>query len=114
MPIRTGLRTPLALAVLNLLFERSMHPYEMQRLMRERGINDVVKLNQGSLYATIERLAKAGLIESGETSREGRRPERTVYSLSESGRDELSLWMREMLSTPNREYPLFASVLAFA
>ena len=106
-------RTPLALAILNLLQERSMHPYEMQLLMRERGHDQVIKLKGGSLYSTMERLVKAGFIEIEETSREGRRPERTTYAITDSGRDELSLWMRELVSTPEPDYPMFGAALAF-
>jgi DNA-binding PadR family transcriptional regulator len=113
MNIRPGLRTPVALAVLNLLNERAMHPYEMQLLMRERGQDQVIKLKAGSLYNTIERLAAAGLIEPVETSREGRRPERTVYALTDAGRDELLLWLRDLVAKPVHEYPWFAAALAF-
>jgi DNA-binding PadR family transcriptional regulator len=111
--MRSELRTPLALAVLNLLYERSMHPYEMQVLMRERGHHQVIKLKGGSLYSTIERLTAAGLVEPVETSREGRRPERTVYALTAKGRDELMLWLRELISQPAQEYPWFGAALAF-
>ncbi len=106
-------RTPLALAILNLLHERSMHPYEMQLLMRERGHDQVIKLKPGSLYSTMERLVKAGFIEVEETSREGRRPERTTYSITDSGKDELTLWMRDLVGTPQPDYPIFGSALAF-
>src|SRR5215470_3222906 len=111
--MRSELRTPLALAVLSLLYERSMHPYEMQVLMRERGHHQVIKLKGGSLYSTIERLAAAGLVVATETSREGRRPERTVYALTDKGRDELLLWLRDLLAQPAQEYPWFGAALAF-
>ena len=107
------LRTPLALSVLNLLSEQPMHPYEMQHLMRERGHDRVIKLKGGSLYSTIERLTAAGLIRTVETSREGRRPERTIYALTETGRQELGVWLRELLSRPMEEYPWFGAALAF-
>jgi DNA-binding PadR family transcriptional regulator len=90
-----------------------MHPYEMQVLMRERGHDQVIKLKGGSLYSTIERLTAAGLVEPVATSREGRRPERTVYALTDRGRDELLFWLRELLARPTREYPWFGSALAF-
>jgi DNA-binding PadR family transcriptional regulator len=111
--MKREVRTPLSLSVLNLLNERAMHPYEMQQLMRERGHDFVIKLKGGSLYNTIERLIAAGLIEAGETSREGRRPERTVYALTAAGRHELIQWMRELLARPIHEYPWFGAVLAF-
>src|SRR5512142_2898145 len=80
--------TPLALTVLRLLQERDMHPYEMQQVIRDRCIDHVVKVRAGSLYHTIERLHRSGLIQPMETGREGRRPERTVYAITEPGRDE--------------------------
>jgi DNA-binding PadR family transcriptional regulator len=102
-----------ALSVLSLLAERPMHPYEMKILMRERGHDRHVRLKGGSLYDTVERLQRLGFIEAGETNREGRRPERTVYSLTEAGRDELKTWLREMLSQPVADYPQFGAALAF-
>jgi DNA-binding PadR family transcriptional regulator len=106
-------RSPLALAIMSLLYERPMHPYEMQTNMRERGHHNVIKVKGGSLYDTVERLERLGFIATLETSREGRRPERTVYTITESGRDELNFWLREMISEPAREYPEFAAALAF-
>jgi DNA-binding PadR family transcriptional regulator len=111
--MKDSLKTPLALAVLNLLNERPMHPYEMQQHMKERGHDFVIKLKGGSLYSTIERLIDGGLIRTVETTREGRRPERTVYALTEQGWDDLMLWIRELVARPVHEYPWFAAVLAF-
>jgi DNA-binding PadR family transcriptional regulator len=107
------IRSTLALAVLNLLAERPMHPYEMRSLMKERGLAQVIKLGGASVYDTVERLQAQGLIESVETSREGRRPERTVFALTENGRVEQLHWLSELLSQPVREYPQFAAALAF-
>ena len=75
----------LALAVLALLFERPMHPYEMAATMRERHKEESIKLRYGSLYTVVETLQRDGLIEPHETSRDGRRPERTVYTLTDAG-----------------------------
>jgi DNA-binding PadR family transcriptional regulator len=66
-----------------------------------------VDLRPGSLYRTIERLERARLVEPVETTREGRFPERTVYQLTTHGREELQDWMRELLSTPMKEFPQF-------
>ena len=81
---RTSTSNPLALAVLACLHERPMHPYEMASTMRERGKEQSIKLNYGSLYTVVDSLAKHGLIEAMEARREGRRPERTVYQLTDS------------------------------
>jgi DNA-binding PadR family transcriptional regulator len=106
-------RTPLALAVMNLLMERPMHPYEMKLKMKERGHDQVIRLKGGSIYDTVERLEEGGFITSQAPSREGRRPERTVYAITERGRDEITAWLRELLAQPVNEYPQFAAALAF-
>ncbi|GIH94117.1 PadR family transcriptional regulator [Planobispora siamensis] len=103
---------PLALAVLALLFERPMHPYEMASTMRARRKEESIKLNYGSLYSVVDGLTKHGLIEAVGVLREGRRPERTVYELTEPGRLELFDWLSELVSTPAREYTSFEAGLS--
>jgi DNA-binding PadR family transcriptional regulator len=61
----------------------------------------------------VARLAERGFIEPVEVNREGRRPERTVYALTEAGRDELLVWLWELASEPAAEYPAFAAPLMF-
>ena len=104
---------PLALAVMALLYERPMHPYEMVSLMRERGKHESVRLRYSSLYSVVEALEREGLILPLETVREGRRPERTIYGLTEAGRVEFLSWLRELLSEPVKEYTQFAAGLTF-
>ena len=112
MPGGRATSNPLALAVLACLHERPMHPYEMAGTMRERGKEQSIKLNYGSLYTVVDNLAKHGLIEAVEARREGRRPERTVYRLTDTGRVKLNAWMSELLSTPVKEYPQFEAALS--
>jgi DNA-binding PadR family transcriptional regulator len=101
---RRRVSNPLALAVLSCLNERPMHPYEISTTLRSRGKESSIKLNYGSLYSVVESLQKHGLITSRETTREGRRPERTVYEITESGVEELEDWLAELLSTPVHDY----------
>jgi len=96
-----------------LLHERPMHPYEMQRLIRQRNKDAFLDLKRGSLYHAIGRLQRAGLIEAVETVREGRRPERTVYRLTDDGAEELQAWLRELLSQPVRTPTPFFAALSF-
>jgi DNA-binding PadR family transcriptional regulator len=104
---------PLALAVMALLYERPMHPYEMVSVMRERGQHESVRLRYSSLYSVVEALGREGLISPRETVREGRRPERTVYGLTEAGRVEFLSWLRELLREPVKEYTQFTAGLTF-
>jgi DNA-binding PadR family transcriptional regulator len=98
---------PLALAVLALLSERPMHPYEMAQTMRERHQEEVIKLNYGSLYTVVESLQKHELITASATQKAGNRPERTVYAVTDAGTEELHDWLRELIAVPAKEYPRF-------
>jgi DNA-binding PadR family transcriptional regulator len=113
MASKRKVSNPLALAVMALLYERPMHPYEMVSVMRERGQHESVRLRYSSLYSVVEALGREGLISPRETVREGRRPERTVYGLTEAGRVEFLSWLRELLREPAKEYTQFAAGLTF-
>ena len=101
---RRRVSNPLALAVLSCLIERPMHPYEISTTLRERGKESSIKLNYGSLYSVVETLQKHNLVEAQETARAGRRPERTVYAITDAGRVEFEDWLAELLSTPVKEF----------
>src|SRR5258708_24779118 len=111
MPKPSRPSNPLALAVLALLFERPMHPYEMAATLKQRRKEDSIKLRYGSLYTVIDLLIARDLIRAKETSREGRRPERTVYALTGPGYDAVRDWMRDLLRDPVKEYPQFEAGL---
>jgi DNA-binding PadR family transcriptional regulator len=102
----------LALAVLSYLTQRPMHPYELSRTLRDNGDARSIKFNHGSLYMVVQQLEKAGHIAAQETNREGQRPERTVYALTEAGRHELRDWLRELIGEPQHEYPSFVAALS--
>lgn len=106
------LSNPLALAVLVLLYERPMHPYEMACTLRERHKEASIKLNYGSLYTVIEQLQREQFIFPRETLREGKRPEKTVYELTAMGKAEFINWMRELVSDPVKEFPQFEAALS--
>ncbi|MBW4716743.1 PadR family transcriptional regulator [Saccharothrix obliqua] len=102
----------LALAVLSYLVRQPAHPYELSRMLREHGDDRSIKFTHGSLYMVVGQLAKAGFITEHETSRDGQRPERTVYALTPAGRAELRDWMRELVAEPRHEYPHFVAALS--
>lgn len=102
----------LALAVLSCLSERPMHPYEISQTLRERGKDQSIKLNYGALYGIVDKLAASGLIEARETVRQGRRPERTVYAITDAGVAKHEGWLSELIRTPKREYAALEAGLA--
>ena len=105
--------SPLALTVLALLHYRPLHPYGIQRLIKQWGKDQVVNVEQRtSLYRTIERLLAAGLIAVRETGRDPRYPERTVYEITDAGRQTARHWLEDMLAEPRQEYPEFPAALS--
>ena len=109
----SGLRNLWQLTVLCLLRQEPLHPYEMDRRIREWHKDEVLDLKRGSLYHAIRRLHQDGLIEPLETIREGKRPERTVYRLTPAGEREVLSWLRELLREPIHEPNQFMAALSY-
>jgi DNA-binding PadR family transcriptional regulator len=105
--------TPVGIAILALLVREPMHPYEMRHRIRTQEIDRIMKVTHGTLYSTVERLATDGLIEPVEVNREGKRPERTVYRVTEAGQDRLIDALRDGLMRTTDEYPRLVTMLAF-
>src|SRR5262252_8141208 len=107
-------RSPLALAILGLLENGPMHPYGIQRLIKQWGKDKVINIGpRASLYRMIERLEESGLVTAVGTDRDERYPERTTYQLTPAGRAASRQWLVEILSTPRNEYPEFPAALSF-
>src|SRR4051794_29139846 len=102
----------LGLAVLSTVSARPMHPYEMASLMRARGKDRDMKIKWGSLYTVVRNLDKHGFIAVAGVDRQGGRPERTVYEITDAGRVELADWVRELVGVPEREQPRFEAGLS--
>jgi DNA-binding PadR family transcriptional regulator len=106
--------SPLALAVLSLLHAAPLHPYAMQRLLKDWGKDTVVNVGQrANLYKTIRRLLEAGLIAVRQTERDQQYPERTVYEITDAGSQATLNWLTDMLALPRNEFPQFPAALSF-
>lgn len=99
--------TPLAVAALALLAEGPTHPYEMYQTLVQRSEDRLVKVRPGSLYHTVDRLARQGMVRAIGTEREGNRPERTTYEITEDGTLALGDRVAEIIGTPVNEFPEF-------
>ncbi len=110
---RAAQRSSLGLIVLWLLSDEPMHVYRMQKLIEQRGKDRVVNVRaRASLYQTIERLVRLGLVEVHQTVRTQSHPDRTVYAITEAGRDTARQWLREMLRTTGGEFPEFPAAMS--
>jgi DNA-binding PadR family transcriptional regulator len=89
-----------------------MHPYQMANVLRRTGKDQDMKIKWGSLYTVVQNLEKHGFIQAVGSDREGRRPERTTYAITEAGREEMRDWIRELISEPEPELSRFESALS--
>ncbi|MEU9238099.1 PadR family transcriptional regulator [Streptomyces sp. NPDC048385] len=109
---RRKLSNPLALVVLTTLWQRPMHPYEIAQTMRRQGKDTSTRINYGSLYTVMQNLEKHGFVEVADVERRGNRPERTVYGITDAGREEMIHWLSDLMAVPAKEYPIFETALS--
>ncbi|MFE1750191.1 PadR family transcriptional regulator [Streptomyces anandii] len=109
---RRKLSNPLALAVLATLRQKPMHPYEIAQTLRRQGKDASTKINYGSLYTVVQNLEKHGFVTVTEVERQGNRPERTIYGLTDAGREEMVQWMSDLVAVPAKEFPIFETALS--
>jgi DNA-binding PadR family transcriptional regulator len=107
------IRSPLSLVVLGLLAEEPLHPYAMRTRISERAHDRLPGVRPASLYDVVQRLEDAGLVRPGEPGREGHRPERVRYVITDAGRQALADWVAESLADLSRgdEFPAALSFM---
>ena len=103
----------LGLIVLWQLYEGPKHVYGIQKQLEQQGKDRVVNVRaRASLYQTLERLQRLGLVEVRETVRRAGYPDRVVYAITDDGRETAREWLREMLRTTSGEYPDFIAAVS--
>lgn len=102
----------LALAVLAVMIDRPKHRYEIAQTLRDRGKDHDMAIKWGSLYTVVQSLEKAGFLEIIGSERDGARPERVIYQLTDAGRAELTDWTRELVAVPEPEQHRFVAGLS--
>ncbi|MFI7601799.1 PadR family transcriptional regulator [Actinoplanes sp. NPDC049681] len=110
---RRALDNPLVLAILGLLLERPMHPYEVLADLRRRSEYQAAAITRGSVYDIVSALAAAGWVSEVARHRAGNRPERTVYDLTAAGRAELVRRLDDQIRHPQREFTPFLGAVAY-
>jgi len=80
------------IVVLGLLKEQPRYGYEIKMII-DHVMSHIIDISSGSLYYGIKKLLQAGRIEEASVEKVGRRPERSVYRITESG---LKLLRREL------------------
>lgn len=103
---------PLALAALVTLFDEDRHPYDIAQTLKCRRHDQSMRLNFGSLYSVMKTLERNEYVEAVEVEREGRRPERTVYRITDDGVFEAQDWLADLVARPVKEYVGFEAALS--
>ncbi|WP_261304705.1 PadR family transcriptional regulator [Paenibacillus andongensis] len=99
------------LVILGLLMEANRHTYEIRQTMKERGMNNYMKLQDGSLYYAMDQLHKDGLVEALEVVRDTNRPEKTIYQITAAGKLKFQELLVEQLHEEIRHYhPLYVAL----
>ena len=84
----------LTCALLGLLRDHPMHPYEMhQQLLQAEALGLVWHLKQSHLYALLAKLEESGYLVST-TELQGTRPPRKMLTLTAEGRKAFTDWVR--------------------
>lgn len=86
------------LVVLGLLIREPKHGYELRQMLEQMHINQWAKLGASTVYSTLTRLERGGFVRQ-KASREGRRPERSVYHVTDSGREEFRRQVKEAIGS---------------
>lgn len=88
------------LFILGSLAERgAMHGHALRLLAEEEHIDNWADFGAGAVYGAIKRLDAEGLITTERIEREGNYPERSVYGITDAGRDSLRSLRLEGLQT---------------
>ncbi len=98
------------LIVLGMLKQASLSAYDLQKLVEYRNISRWVKISTPSIYKKVLQLETKGYL-SAHVEKEGKMPEKTVYTLTEAGEAEFERLMLEISGLPVRLFLDFNAVI---
>lgn len=96
---KAGKMATIDLIVLGMLKKEPMSAYDIQKLVEYRNISKWVKISTPSIYKKTIQLEKKGLIQ-GTTVKAGNMHEKTIYSLTDEGKQEFENLMMEISAKP--------------
>jgi DNA-binding PadR family transcriptional regulator len=83
--------------ILGLLAVQAQYGYQLLECFNDpERLGRIWQVNVSQLYSTLKRLERDGFI-SGESVPSESGPPRTVYHLTEAGRDQLMLWLHDQM-----------------
>jgi len=91
------------LVILGLLRDRPLYGYEIKQIIEEH-MGDWTSIAFGSIYFALDKLAEERFVEKVGVEQQGKRPSRSVYQITETGRTEFLRLLREVWQQVEREY----------
>ena len=85
-------------ALLGLLCEGPMHPWQIQKVVQHRDMRSWTELSQATIYSQLRSLERAELVACQTQVGQGRL--RKVYAVTSAGRAALKAKVRELLTEP--------------
>lgn len=98
------------LIVLGILKKESLSAYDIQKLVEYRNISKWVKISTPSIYKKVIQLEEKGYITSTQV-KEGKMPEKAVYTLTDSGNQQFEKLMLEISGKPINIFLDFNAVI---
>ena len=102
------------LVLLSLLAERPMHGYQANLELERREVRDWAGISRPQVYYSLEKLARLGLVRSGEDATPAAGPERSVFATTAKGRAALAAALEREDWTRQRERPPFLTWVALS
>lgn len=98
------------LIVLGMLKKDSLSAYDIQKLVEYRNISRWVKISTPSIYKKVIQLEEKGLVK-GTVVKEGKMPEKAIYSLTPAGEQQFEKLMMEIACKPINIFLDFNAVI---
>ena len=95
--------TNIRLVLLGLLSRHPMHGYELKHIIEDH-MGDWTDIKIGSIYFSLSKLAEEGSIEVAEETREGNRPSKTIYRITEKGKKDYFNMLHKLWAADNKTY----------
>ena len=101
------------LVLLGLLKEKPFYGYELKHIIEEH-MGDWTNIAFGSIYFALAKLNEEGFIEKISEEKVGNRPSRSIYKITEKGKNEFISLLRETWKKIDREYYSLDIAIAFS
>jgi DNA-binding PadR family transcriptional regulator len=102
------------LVILSLLVERGMYGYQVNLELERRCVREWAGISRPQIYYSLEKLATAGLIRTGDSEEPSAGPERRVFETTAKGRQALSDALEREQWTTQRDRPAFLTWVALS